>query len=29
LEDLYSYLCILGSCRWRMGCIPIEYLEIS
>ena len=29
LEDLYSHLRILGSCRWCMGCIPIEYLEIS
>jgi hypothetical protein len=29
LEDLYSHLSFLGGCRWRMGCIPMEYLEIS
>jgi hypothetical protein len=29
LEDFYSHLCVLGGCYRRMGCVPMEYLEIS
>jgi hypothetical protein len=29
LEDFYSLGCFLGGVRRRLGCLPMEYLELG